>query len=74
MVIGEVLVKALAGFGRGFVGTFSRPCVRSLQTIHPLTQTNKRERASARAREAEMQTDRDSERGRERGRDADRYR
>jgi hypothetical protein len=46
VVIGEVLVKALAGFGRGLVGTFRSSCVRSLYTIHvtQITQDSESER------------------------------
>jgi hypothetical protein len=53
MVIGEVLVKALAGFGRGLVSIFRRSCVRSLHTIHVTQNTQERERETASESERE---------------------
>jgi hypothetical protein len=55
VVIGEVLVKALAGFGRGLVGTFRRSCVRSLHTIHVTQNTQERESESESESEREVE-------------------
>jgi hypothetical protein len=56
VVIGEVLVKALAGFGRGLVGTFRSSCVRSLYTIHVTQITQDSESESESEREVEKHT------------------